>query len=154
MTSGLYGSEFRPVAPARNAWKQELMLRHCPSGQFSVESLVPLPGWLEAGGTEYASESSARLLRCRFGCFVSSELVFVIAQRPIVFEAPSVLPDSSPAVELRKNSVPPNSWSNAAPGASAGQIVKPVLPLCSRSSFVLLKCSHGTDASLAARRCF
>jgi len=79
MTSGLNGSAVWPGAE-RNAWKHGSRLRQVPSGQFSVGSCVPVPGWFECGGTAYASDESARLLRFRSGWAVSSELEFVIAQ--------------------------------------------------------------------------
>src|SRR4029079_19488019 len=153
MTSGLNGSAVWPGAE-RNAWKHGSRLRQVPSGQFSVGSCVPVPGWFECGGTAYASDESARLLRFRSGWAVSSELEFVIAQRPIVSDEPVVLPASSAASELRKNSVPPLSLSYACPGTTAGQIVNPVGPRFSVASFVLANCPHGTDGWFAASLCF
>src|SRR2546428_7841457 len=102
ITSGLNGSG----SPFRK-FEQGSKFRHCPSGK--LPTVVPVPGWSERIGTEYASESSERLVSWRSGRELSSELVFVIAHRPIVPEDPVVFPDSSAAVELRKNSVPPLS---------------------------------------------
>src|SRR5690242_20605430 len=115
MTSGLYGSAVSPGAD-RNVTKHASMFRHWPSGQFCDGSCVPLLGWFESGGTPYGSDDNARLLRCRFGRSESSDFEFVIAQRPIVSDEPVWFPDSSAASELRKNSVPLLSSSNAESG--------------------------------------
>ena len=111
-------------------------------------------GWAECGGTPYASDDRARLLRFRSGWSLSSDFEFVIAQSPIVSDEPVTLPDSSAASELKKNSVPLLSSSYAVPGTSAGQIVKPTGPRFSLASFVLANCTHGTDDWFAASLCF
>jgi hypothetical protein len=59
-------------------------------------------------------------------------------------------PDSSAAVEPRKNSVPPLSKSYAVSGATAGQTVKPTGPRFFFSSIVSAMCTIGTFVAFSA----
>ena len=74
---------------------------HCPSGKS--------PGfWSDFGGKTYVWLLTSRLVMPSDGVDVSSDFVFVSAQRPIRRAVPVGLPVSepSPAMVLRKYSVP------------------------------------------------
>src|SRR6266568_257751 len=98
-----------------------------PCGASMVAN-EPEPGCRCLGGIPYWPTVNTLVVRVRFGDPVLSEEVLVSAQTIRLVEAPVYcVPDaSSPALELRKYSVPPAFGSyEFVPGDCAGHTVKP-----------------------------
>src|SRR4051812_36447416 len=115
--------------PAPNGVGVVVLLMHSRSGVF--------PGfWSERGGNVYVSLLISRLLSASEGEAESIDFVFVSAHSPMRWAVPVWLPVSkpSPAIVLRKYSVPLRSLEYCPACDVAGQAVKPGMPSTARFS--------------------
>ena len=110
------------------------------------------PGfWSDFGGNTYVWLLISRLVIPSAGDAESSDFVFVSAQRPMRRAVPVGLPVSepSPAIVLRKYSVPLRSLEYCPAGEVAGQTVKPGEPSTLRFSTSVTLIDDGWAASCA-----